>query len=353
MTRSTAVLILLGDPTLADNADRVAAAVGLRPVRTASPARKMWRTAAAVILDEIAARDCVLGGLPRRPGVMLVTDAGTSASAWSAAIDIGAQRVCSLPAQESELVRYLAEAADCDPATSGSGRVIAVTGGRGGGGASIFAATLALRARGALLLDLDPIGGGLDLVLGAESIPGLRWPDLNTGGGRLSWASVRDALPCHRGVSVLSGTSVFHEIDTAAAGSVLDAACRTGVTVICDVPRQLGQAGVYAVEAADLVCVVTPCDVRGIAGAAASAGVLRTLNPNVGLVVRGPAPGGLQAADAAEVVGAPLLAAMRAEPAVARDLEQGGLRLRPRSALANAARAVLEVLARAPEIAAA
>ena len=44
-------------------------------------------------------------------------------------------------------------------------------------------------------------------------------------------------------------------------------------------------------------------------------------------------------------VGKPLLAAMKAEPQLAEQLERGGLRLRRRSALAAAARQVLALLA--------
>jgi hypothetical protein len=72
--------------------------------------------------------------------------------------------------------------------------------------------------------------------------------------------------------------------------------------------------------------------------------VLSAINPNVGLAVRGPSPGGLRAAEVAEIAAVPLLASMRAEPRIAELLEHGGLRLRRRSALASAARRVLGVL---------
>lgn len=350
MTAPATVLIVLSDPALAEDTDRVVAAAGLRPLRTETPGRRVWLTATAVVLDESAARRCLRDGLPHRPHVVLVTPEDASPSAEKTAIDVGAQQICALPARQGELVRCLAEAADREATVGGSGRTIAVTAGRGGGGASTFAAALALCSAPALLVDLDPCSAGLDLLLGAESTPGLRWPDLDPGGGRIGWAAIRDALPGHRGVSVLSSARSYHEIDAAAVGSVLDAARRAGVWAVCDVPRQLGSPGVHAVEEADLVCVVTTCDVRGIAAAATLAGVLRTLNPNVGLVVRGPAASGLRAADAAEVAAVPLLAAMRAEPELTRMADTGGLRLRPRSALAGAARAVLATAAHSPEV---
>ncbi len=72
--------------------------------------------------------------------------------------------------------------------------------------------------------------------------------------------------------------------------------------------------------------------------------VLGALNPNVGLVVRGPAPGGLGSGEFAAAVGLPLLAAMRPEPMLAERLEHGGLRLGGRSPLNRAAGRVLDVL---------
>ena len=69
----------------------------------------------------------------------------------------------------------------------------------------------------------------------------------------------------------------------------------------------------------------------------AMAPVLAAINPNLGLVVRGPSPGGLRAAEIADITGLPLLASVRAQPQLAEQLERGGLRLGRRSALAAAA----------------
>ncbi|HTY28549.1 MAG TPA: septum site-determining protein Ssd, partial [Mycobacterium sp.] len=265
-------------------------------------------------------------------------------SAWQTAIAVGAQHVCALPGQEDLLTRNLADAAEEAAGGAGDGRVIAVMGGRGGAGASVFAAALAQIATSSLLVDLDPWSGGIDLLLAGEAAPGLRWPDLSLQGGRLSWPAVRDALPSHRGVSVLSGTRACHEMDAGPVEAILDAGRRGGVMVICDLPRRSTSAATAAAECADLVVTITTCDVRGIAAASALAPVLRTINPNVGLVVRGPSPGGLRAREVADVTGLPLLAAMRPEPMLAERLDRGGLRCGRRSPLAAAARRVLGVL---------
>ncbi len=344
----TVVLTILDDEDLSADADRVAAAAGVRVVRAAEPARTNWLAAAAVLVDEHSAIRCVREGLPRRGGVVLVAAAEPSPSAWSAAVQVGACGVIILPAQEAALVRMLSEAVEAGFPHQNSGRLIAVVPGRGGGGASVFSAALALCAPDALLIDLDPSGGGLDLLLGIESAPGLRWPDLSAPGGRLSWTAVRDALPRRGDTTVLSAARACHDVDAEVFVAVAEAGRRGGATVVCDVPRQFGPAAVHALELADLVVVVFTCDIRAITAAAAVTGAVREMNRNVGLVVRGPAPGGLSTREAVEVVAAPLLAALRPEPMLSRRLEQGGLRLRRRSVLAAAARTVLECVDRAP-----
>ena len=341
---SPVVLTLLGGAELSDNIDRLAAAVGLRKVQAQNPARRLWLTAAAVILDEEGARRCVLAGMPRRGGVFLVGTSEPAPHLWATAVEVGAQQLCVLPAQETELVRLLSEAAEMGRVAPHRGRVIAVTAGRGGGGASVFAAALAQRAGEALLVDLDPCGGGVDLLLGVESAPGLRWPEMATASGRLNWVAVREVLPRKADMSMLSCTRSYREIDPGAAQAVVDAGRRGGATVICDLPRPFNSAALRVLESTDLVVVVTSCDVRAVAATGAVAGVIRTVNSNLGLVVRGPAPGGLRATEVVEITAVPLLTAMRPEPMLAVQLEQGGLRLRRRSPLAVAARKVLDVL---------
>lgn len=343
------MLALLSDPSLREEVDRVAAAVGTGVVRLAPSAtlgRTAWNAATVVVVDEAGAQRCVALGLPRRAAVFVVAGSAPTADAFHAAMSLGAQAALSLPAQADELVRCVSETLEGVRADAQRGEVVAVTGGRGGAGASVFAAALALGAAHSVLIDLDPIGGGIDLLLGAESAPGLRWPDIAVKSGRLNWAEVRQALPAHGSVAVLSAGRDGAEIDCGAAEAIIESARHGGGFVVCDLPRRLTDAAVAALELADLVTLICPGDVRSCAAAATIAPTLGAVNPNVGLVVRGPAPGGLRAADVAEVVGLPLLAAMRPEPMIGERLERGGLRLRARSPLAAAATAVLQTLGR-------
>jgi secretion/DNA translocation related CpaE-like protein len=340
---------MLTDPELRDELDRVAAAVGVRVVHAGARnpvSRKTWSAAAAVVLDQAAAQRCGQLTLPRRSHVSVLTGTEADTATWAAAIAVGAQHVLRLRAQEHELIRELAEAAESARDDRLRGDVVAVIGGCGGAGASLFAVTLAQTASDALLVDLDPWGGGIDLLVGGETTPGLRWPDLALQGGRLNWSAVREALPRHRGISVLSGTRRGYELDGGPVAAVVDAGRRGGVTVVCDLPRRLTDATQAALDTADLVVLVCRSEVRACAATATIAPVLTAINPNLGLVVRGPSPGGLRAAEVADIAGVPLLASMRAEPRLAEQLEHGGLRLRRRCALTTAARRVLDVLPR-------
>lgn len=343
------VLAVLADPELRRELERVAAAVGVRVVHAGEAvSRKTWSAATAVVLDEAAAERCGRAALPRRAHVTVLTASDPPAATWAAAVAVGAAQVLRLPERERDMVRALAEAAESSRDDGTRGAVIAVIGGCGGAGASTLAVGLSHVAADALLVDLDPWGGGIDLRLGAEHAAGLRWPDLALQDGRLTWSAVRDALPRLHGVSVLSGTRRGGDLAAGPVHAIIDAGRRGAVTVVCDLPRRLTDAAHAALDAADLVVVVSRCDVPACAATGALAPVLAAMNPNVGLVVRGPSPGGLRAAEIADITGLPLLASVKAQPQVAEQLERGGLRLGRRSALAAAARQVLAVLPRAP-----
>jgi len=354
MTATHGILALVGDPLLRDDVDRVAAAAGQSVVHTSEPSsRKVWTAADAVLLDVQAAQRCIERNLPRRAHVMLVGRGERQPADWEAAIAVGAQHVITLPAADGQLMAALSEAADSAGDDGRRGAVAAVIAGRGGAGASVFATALAQAARHALLIDADPWGGGIDLVFGSEAEAGLRWPDLALQGGRLNYSALREALPRRHGISVLSASRSGADIDATPLGAVIDAGSRGGATVICDVPRRSTAAAETALDAADLVVVMACADVRSCAAAAAVAGWVSTINPNTGVVVRGPSPGGLRAADVATIVGVPLLATMRAQPRVTDMLERGGLRVAQRSPLAAAARRVLTVLHKNPAVKAA
>jgi len=355
MTTTAGALAQLGDAGLRDEVERIAAAAGVRVIHVdpGTPvARKLWAAAGAVLLDGPAAMAAQHAGLPRRSDVFVVVlddpdgDGADSADTHvlTAAIAAGASDVLVLPRQAEGLVRALSGITDAAGNGHRRGPVVAVVGGRGGAGASLFAAAMALSASGSLLIDLDPWSGGIDLLVGGENVDGLRWPDIAVRDGRLSWSAVREALPHHHGISVLSGSRQGHHIAAGAVEAVVDAGRSGGATVVCDLTRQLSAAARSALDAADLAVIVTSADVRSCAATAALAPEIIAVNPNVGLVIRGPSPGGLRPGEIAELIELPLLASMRPEPMIAERLERGGLRLAGRSPLAAAAKTVLAVL---------
>lgn len=191
-------LVIARDRELLSDLDRVAAVAGCEVdlADCASRGRRFWSTAPLVLLDVGVLDECAGAGLSRRPGVLVLCRGEPSAGLWRQAVGVGAETVLALPESETALVNALS---DIMEGGDRRGRVLAVVGGRGGAGASSFAAAAALvaqrRGHRALLIDCDPLGGGLDFLLGAEQVDGLRWPELPLAGGRVAAAALHDALP--------------------------------------------------------------------------------------------------------------------------------------------------------------
>lgn len=346
-------LAMAEDPELLDALLRLAAAAGceLHRALDSADARRHWVRTPLVLLDPPSAEACARNRLPRRDRVVVAVRGEPSPPVWEQAVAVGAEHVVSLPEAEPWLVSALAEATE---GARGSGAVLAVVGGRGGAGASVLAAAVAVAAvhegGRVLLVDCDPLGGGLDLVLGAEDVQGLRWPELNVTGGRVPATALHAALPAPRlaaargELAVLSCDRSDRGPSSAAVSAVIDAGRRAGETVVCDLPRYPTEAALAALEAADLVLLVVPADVRSCAAAGRVAAVLAEQAAPVQVVVRGPAPGGVTAEEVAGALGLPLLVAMRPEPGLARSLERGAPPGHGRGPLAEAARAVLDEL---------
>lgn len=240
-------------------------------------------------------------------------------------MSVGAQHIAVVPADERWLIDRLAEAAE--PVTVDA-RLFCVVGGRGGAGATVFASALALAGvRGGLrtlLVDGDPLAGGIDLVLGGENAEGARWADLTGRRGRLSCAALHAALPVVDGLAVLSwGREPAAEIPAGAMRTVLSAAVRGTDLVVVDLPRRPDAAAVVALQRAASAFVVVPAEVRAAVAAAHVARGIGTFAREVGLVVRGPAPGGVGADAIAETLGVPLAGTLAAEPGIEADLERG------------------------------
>ena len=282
-------LLVSGDPDLIDDVLRLAAANGVEVhlATDAESARSHWVLAPLVLIGADAAVRLAAAQLPRRRDVVLVAQSPTPDD-WQRAVSLGAEHVVSLPDAERWLIDRLADSGE---GSSREGAVVAVVGAGGGAGASTFAAGLAMAAAArslrVLLVDADPVGGGLDVLLGVEDAAGVRWADLADTRGRLSAASLEQALPHVGGVTVLSaGREGSTALAPESLAAVLDAGQRGFDLVVVDLPRQLDPAGETVLARADEALLVCVTRVRSTAAAAR---VAATLQSQVRLGRPGPA----------------------------------------------------------------
>ncbi|WP_178132690.1 septum site-determining protein Ssd [Phytohabitans rumicis] len=317
---------MTSDGELLDDVLRLAAAGGseldLAPDPTAAKPR--YPTASLVLIGMDQAQASMRARLPRRPRVVLVGRTGYVDDPWQMAEMLGAEHVATLPSAEPWLVdRFSERLTGRDDAV-----VVAVVGGRGGAGASVLAGGLAVTAKRAglrtLLVDGDPLGGGLDLVLGWEDIDGVRWPELGDAEGRIDAAALVDALPSRGGLVVLSwDRGTLFSLPVQAMAAAMDAARRACDFVVVDLPRRFDDAAVLALQSACRVYLVVPAELRATAAATRVAAAARVHCPDLALIVRGPTPGRLRAKDVADSLQLPLVGTLRPESALCRGLERG------------------------------
>lgn len=330
-------LVVTGDDRLLDDLLRLAAASGIEVQVAADPAgaRGRYSSAPLVLVGVDQAEGCVRARLPRRVDVVIVApdrpgaagEAGPAEPApdpWEHAETLGAAHVATLPAAQQWLVERLAGCQRQSP----PGRVVAVLGGRGGAGASVLATGLAVTAvqhgRRVLLVDADPLGGGLDLVLGWEDDRGLRWPELAGTSGRLDPTALVGALPGRGDLAVLSfDRREQATIDPEAMTAVLDAGRRARELVVVDLPRRLDPAAEVALHAADDGLLVVPAEVRAVTAAARVAAVAAEHCTQLRLVVRGPSPGRLTTDEISNSLGLPVAGSLRPELGLPATLEGG------------------------------
>jgi secretion/DNA translocation related CpaE-like protein len=325
-------LLVTGDPELLDDVFRLAAVadVEIDVAPDAIAARSAWSGPPLVLVGADLAESVARTTVKRRDSVVLVTRDLDDGQVWKLAVDVGAEHVAVLPDAENWLVGRIGDASE----PGGAALTIGVVGGRGGAGASTLAAALALSAiRRALtgplrptclLIDADPLGGGVDLIFGGEQVDGVRWPDLATANGRIGGAALRDALPRVGELAVLSfDRGDPFAIRSEAMASVLSAARRGCDLVVVDLPRHFDEVTAVALAGVDLVLLVVPAELRACAAAGRVAAHLIDHCSDVRVVARGPAPGGLDGADVAMSLGLPLAGWLAPEPDLSAALERG------------------------------
>ncbi|MEP9384524.1 septum site-determining protein Ssd [Nocardioides sp. KR10-350] len=345
MTQSmaqTRALLVTSDPLLLEELARLAAAAGASAVPTPDVATALpgWARAPLVLVGPDLLPQVALLGPPRRHGVYVVSWGSPGEEVYRPALHVGAEGVLELPGAAGLVGDLLT---DLDGGRS-EGVVVGVVGGSGGAGATTFAAALARLGAATgptVLVDADPLGPGVDRVLGLEDVPGVRWPELARTTGRLGARSLREALPRSGDLGLLGwDRGDVRALDPQVAREVLSAARRGHELVVLDLPRSLDAVAEDLLARCDLVLLVVSASVTGIA----AAGRLVSRLPDrerARLVVRG------RSADPEVVgraLGVPVLTAMPDQRGLSEAIDLG---LGPvRSRRGPLGRAALEVLAR-------
>lgn len=287
----TPPLLITADADICEAVLRLAAAadVEIAVVEDAAAAQALWPRTPLVLVGADCAPALVDAPLPRHAGVHIVTvlNAWTTGSPdavhlWQSAVALGARGVARLPDDERSVIDLICDAQAGEHIES---PLIAVLGGCGGAGGSTFAARLAVTAgdrqsRGCLLVDADPHGGGIDLLLEAEREPGLRWRDLLETRGRVSPEALRQALPHIDGVGLLSHDRAPVHPDDDAIAALLQAGSRGYGATVVDLGRCADHATARVVlSRTRLTMLIVPGDLRGLA---ASHAVIESIREGAG-----------------------------------------------------------------------
>jgi len=321
---AAAVLVVTAEERLLDDVLRLSAAAGVTPEVAADSgaALRAWPTAGVVLVGADQAAALADRRPARRDQVHVVAAGAAPDVLFRRAVALGAASVLELPAADPWLVELLSDAADGATARAAT---IGVVGGCGGAGATTFACALAATAAAdgaTLLLDADPLGGGVERVVGLEEQPGIRWDALLGAGGRLGSRSLREALPRRGDLAVVAWPARERcSLDVGTAREVLLAAQRGHRLVVLDLPRRLDEVTSWLMSACDSLVLVSRADLPAAAAAARMVGRIRDLAGEPFLVVRG--RGAVPAEDLAGLLDLPLLAVLAEHRKLAEWLDLG------------------------------
>lgn len=272
---------------LKDEVARIAAAAAI-PLAVVPSLHDVDDSAAEhiVLMDAETARERRRG---TGPTILVGTDE-PGVDLWDLGARISAHHVALLPHAAAWLVECFSRAT----AAGSSGHSVGVLSAAGGAGASSLSCWLAQASVAAgyatLLVDGDQWGAGLELPLGAERVPGVRWQDVREVRGTVTPGQLAGSLPASGGFNLLSwrrtepgDLTVFP--DAEAVTAVMDAGRQGHDLTVVDLGR-LGAVDESLLAQCQSFVVLVPAQVRAVVAARQLVAALAPMVPTA--VVRGP-----------------------------------------------------------------
>ncbi len=202
-------IVISKDSAIVEMVMAAAAAVNVHPqiLKESESIKKLWTKAGVVIIGSDCASMVASLGIPLRESTYLCGYDSDQLLQWSVPLQASCFR---LPDQSESLASVLSRN---EGSVHQGGQIFSVISGTGGAGSSTLAAGLAVTAarsgKSVALVELDPCGGGIDLLFGAEDISGWRWNDLNGARGHIG--DLRGHLPSMSSVDLVSMASPVRE----------------------------------------------------------------------------------------------------------------------------------------------
>lgn len=279
----------------------------------------------------VAGGDALWEALPGRPLVALAD--GDVLGAARAALAGGARDIVAWPGEADRLpgaIRRALSAASVRESGTGTGRVVAVAGARGGVGVSTLVAGLGAAFDDAVVMDLDGAGAGQRAFLSGE--PAHTVEELRPALAGVQPDVLTNALTPHAGgARALHATPGMPPLTAEAVRGLVRAAREVAPATVLDLGRGAGEGAHAALTAADVRLLVVANDVASIRGAR---DLLDRHRGPFEVVVRRARRVGVAARDiATSLGGGAITAVVPDDPALARAVDLGTLPDRPTRAM--------------------
>nr|WP_313957716.1 septum site-determining protein Ssd [Kocuria rhizophila] len=321
--RGRGVRLLTSCPDLAEAVEAVC--IGVAVPLTVEGAQ----TGARAASSDVVLVDACWEGEAVPPGAVVVALV-EHGDAWDVAARRGASAVVVLPQAAAWLAELISRSVDAEVPRA-LGRVYGVVGATGGVGASTVASWLAGHFAGqgseTALVDGDPLGAGLDLVLGEEGADGLRWPELNQFSGAVAADQLWAAMPRVEALRYLSWDRRATHAETVPAATVVAALRGAAAVQVVDLSRaDLERQARWC----DAVLVLTPRTVRGVL--AAELALARCAPVPAATALTGVNVADLEPRVLADATGVPCAATIAFDARVPQHLDDGTVLRRGRTA---------------------